>query len=62
MGNFSITISGHSAFITSKLWRFNNEIEYANVGGVDHVAVALYVDGFAGMDDAFGHIGFVVES
>ena len=46
MGNFSITISGHSAFITSKLWRFNNEIEYANVGGVDHVAVAFYVDSF----------------
>ena len=25
------------------------------------MAVAFYVDGFAGVDDAFGHIGFVVE-
>lgn len=25
------------------------------------MAVALYVDGFASVDDIFGHIGFVVE-
>lgn len=25
------------------------------------MAVAFYVDGFAGVDDVFGHIGFVVE-
>lgn len=36
-------------------------IKDANVGGVDHVAVAFYVDCFACVDDVFGHICFVVE-
>lgn len=36
-------------------------VKYADIRGVDHVAVAFYVDCFAGVDDAFGHIGFVVE-
>ena len=36
-------------------------VEDTYIRGVDHVAVAFYVDCFACADDVFGHIGFVVE-
>ena len=35
--------------------------QQTNIGRVDHVAVAFYVDGFACVNDVFWHIGFVVE-